>query len=318
MRNATKDKPRITGKTAKLQKLEEALGYQLPSGLYINEPGIEEWMARLTGGVIAKGIHSEPAKQETDEEIDVRLAKRFKAMNKLTRSCIAGEIKALVVSGEPGLGKSYDIEQALKEYDPRGRKYTIVKGFATGTGFYKQLWDHRHEGSILVMDDCDNIWRDEKALGLLKTATDTSDERIITYLSEGTLQSDKDKSVIPSTFPFDGTIIFITNLDLDAIATSNHPFAPHMAAIMSRGDYIDLTMRNRRDFLIRIRQVVKIGLLNDMEPKAAKEVIDYVEENYQALRELSLRMVKKIANHRRNDPKDWKETCAVTCYRANK
>lgn len=315
MRTAEKKaKPRQTGKAVKMSKLEMALGYQLPSGVYVPDWAIDEWMGQLNGKT--PGIHNEPPKEETDAEIDARLKTRFEAMDQLTQLCIGGDIRSLVVSGPPGLGKSYNIEQALKQYDPKGRKYTIIKGFATGTGFFKQLWDHRHDGSILVMDDSDSIWNDEKALGLLKSATDTTEERVIHYLSEGTLQSDKDKSIVPNRFTFDGTIIFITNQDLDAFASSNHRFAPHMEALMSRGQYVDLTMRNRRDYLVRIRQVYKQGLLNFMPAPDAAEVMKYIEENHKTLRELSIRIALKIAALKTKAPKNWKELAKVTCYRA--
>lgn len=312
-RQSAQKKARQTGKAIRLAKLEQLLGFALPEGSYIPEHAMDTWFQNLSGGKIGKPKAED--KEETDAEIDTRLRERFDAMHQLTELCIDGEVKSLIVSGPAGLGKSYDVEKALKKYDPTMTKFTIISGFSTGTGFFKQLWDHREEGSILIMDDCD-IWHDEKAVSLLKAATDTSAERIINYLSEGVLISDRDQSRIPNMFEFQGTLIFITNKDLDYMAEVDTRMGMHFEALMSRGQYVDLTLRNRRDYMVRIRQVVSEGLLDEYPESERKEVVKYVEKHRDSLRALDLRMVLKIAKLRHLKPKNWESLCKITCFRA--
>ncbi len=304
---------RLTTKSRLVSQLEEILGHKLPEGFYMSEPNMADWIAHLKAE--ARGdIVEEEVKEETDDEIRDRLKKLYSAFDELIGMTIAGDIRALIVSGDPGLGKSFNIERGLREYDPSGNRYSLIKGSSTAVALYKLLWDHRHEGSILVLDDCDKIFQDEVALNLLKVATDTSDIRIISYMSEGTLVSDKDQSRVPNSFEFEGTIVFISNLELDRIALSSSTFAPHIGALMSRGQYIDIHMRSRRDSMLRIEQVIEDGMLSDTTPAAKKEIIEYMREKRDAFRELSLRTALKISDlHKKS--KNWQNLSQYTNFR---
>jgi hypothetical protein len=95
-----------------------------------------------------------------------------------------------------------------------------------------------------------------------------------------------------------------------------HRLAPHMQALVSRSHYIDLTMKTKRDYMVRIRQVVADGMLIDQGLSVEQEsaVMDYIGEKQNVLRELSLRMVVKIGNLVKTG-KDWKKIANVTCCR---
>ena len=66
--------------------------------------------------------------EETDEEIDARIKERFSVLQDLTLCTLDGDSRALVVSGPPGLGKSYTIEQLLKNKDES--EYRVVLGLS--------------------------------------------------------------------------------------------------------------------------------------------------------------------------------------------
>jgi hypothetical protein len=89
-----------------------------------------------------------------------------------------------------------------------------------------------------------------------------------------------------------------------------------MQALVSRSHYIDLTMKTKRDYMVRIRQVVADGMLIDQGLSVEQEsaVMDYIGEKQNVLRELSLRMVVKIGNLVKTG-KDWKKIANVTCCR---
>jgi hypothetical protein len=71
-------------------------------------------------------------------------------------------------------------------------------------------------------------------------------------------------------------------------------------------------MKSRRDYLVRIRQVIKQGLLGDLAPEARADVITFIERNHESLRELSLRMAIKLG-HLRKQGGDWERVARITC-----
>ena len=104
---------------------------------------------------------------------------------------------------------------------------------------------------------------------------------------------------------------------MDAMIDRGHKLAPHLAALVSRSHYIDLTMKTKRDYLVRIKQVVKDGMLQTqgLTMTQEAEVIDFISENQDKLRELSLRIAVKIGALVKMDKGDWKRLAKVTCCR---
>ena len=251
---------------------------------------------------------------ETDQEIDLKLRDRFSVLADLADAAIAGGIRAMIVSGPAGLGKSFTVEQALASSDT---PHCIVKGFVRATGLYKKLWQYRHPGNVLVFDDADSIFFDDVSLNLLKAACDSTDTRRVSYLAESQME-DEDGGTIPRSFAFDGTVIFITNFDMDEAIDRGHRLEEHFKALISRAHYIDMAMKTRRDYIIRIKQVVGDGMLKVQGFSASEEadVMSFIDRNEATLRELSLRMVIKVAAIRRSNPAKFEKMARVTCCKS--
>ena len=251
---------------------------------------------------------------ETDQEIDLKLRDRFSVLADLADAAIAGGIRAMIVSGPAGLGKSFTVEQALASSDT---PHCIVKGFVRATGLYKKLWQYRHPGNVLVFDDADSIFFDDVSLNLLKAACDSTDTRRVSYLAESQME-DEDGGTIPKSFAFDGTVIFITNFDMDEAIDRGHRLEEHFKALISRAHYIDMAMKTRRDYIIRIKQVVGDGMLKVQGFSASEEadVMSFIDRNEATLRELSLRMVIKVAAIRRSNPAKFEKMARVTCCKS--
>lgn len=258
-----------------------------------------------------------PVVIETDEEIEAKLADRFEILDGMVEAAIAGDVRALIASGPAGLGKSYTVEKALEAWDPSAVNHRIVKGYIKAPGLYKLLYSHRAPGQVLVFDDADEVFLDDTAINLLKAACDSTDRRVISYITEGSLIDEESAERLPKSFTFEGTIIFITNYDFDAMIERGSKLAPHLQALVSRAHYIDLAMKTKRDYLIRIRQVVRMGLLKNigLDEAGQLDVIDFIEDNQDRLRELSLRMALKIGAIRRRNAPNWKKVARVTCAR---
>lgn len=256
-----------------------------------------------------------PMVQETDEEIDARIRERFDILQLLTESTINGSNRALIVSGPAGLGKSFTVEKTLEANygSPDNGDYTIVKGFIRATGLYRILHTYRNEGNVIVFDDADNILNDEISLNLLKAACDTTERRFLSWRAE-TNMKDENGDTLETNFEFNGSIIFISNINFDRSIENNSKLSPHLAAMISRANYVDLTMNTKRDHIIRIKQVVKSGMFDNVLTKAqTDDVLNYIFDNQDSMRELSLRMAIKVANIMKDNPGDWRRICNVTC-----
>lgn len=256
-----------------------------------------------------------PVVVETDEQIEAKLAERFEILETMTDAAITGDARAVIVSGPAGLGKSFTVEKSLNEWDPDAHNHRIVKGYIKAPGLFKMLYAHRARGQVLVFDDADEVFLDDTAINLLKAACDSTDRRVISYITEGSLIDEETAERLPKSFQFEGTVIFITNYDFDSMIERGSKLAPHLQALLSRAHYIDLAMKTKRDYLIRIRQVIRQGLLrnNGLSEEGQLDVIDFIEDNQDSLRELSLRMALKIAAIRRKGAANWKKVARVTC-----
>lgn len=249
--------------------------------------------------------------KETDNQIDSRIAERFDVLDVLTYACVAGDARALIVSGGPGLGKSYNVEKILARHDDTGATFSIVKGYTRPTGIVKLLYQHRHPGNIIVFDDADSVFNDDVSLNLLKAVCDTTERRVVSWLSEGKLIDDETAEIVPRSFVFEGSVIFITNLDFDYLIERGHKLAPHLEALVSRAHYLDLTLKTKRDYLVRIRQVVEQGLLSDLDVEEQADVLTFVEAYADRMRELSLRAALKLGSLRRTN-KNWEKIAMIT------
>ena len=249
--------------------------------------------------------------RETDEQIEARIAERFSILNVLAKAAIAGDVRSIIVSGSPGCGKSFSILKELDDYDSSGNAYTIIKGYAKSTGLVKTLYNYRHPGNIIVFDDIDNLFYDDVSLNLLKAVADTCDRRRVSYLSEYKLLDDETGELVPRHFDFEGTIIFLTNLDFQQMVDKGHKLAPHLDALMSRSLYLDLTLKTRRDKLVRIRQVVEQGLLSHLDIEQQADVLTFMDAYYESMRELSLREVIKLGQLRKTN-ENWEKISRIT------
>ena len=72
-----------------------------------------------------------------------------------------------------------------------------------------------------------------------------------------------------------------------------------------------------RDRMLRIRQIVRAGMLDkyNMPDDAKAELVDYIFENKHRLREISLRMVLKVADLWKMKPDGSQQLADQTCMR---
>ena len=260
--------------------------------------------------------------KETETEAMDRIAARFEVLDEMSRAAINGDIRAMIVSGPPGVGKSYGVETQMERasmFDKlAGKKvrFNIVKGAMTALGLYAQLYKYSDTKNVLIFDDCDSVFTDDLALNILKAALDSGKTRRICWNSDSRLLREEG---IPNTFNFNGSAIFITNLKFSNLKSKK--LQDHLEALQSRCHFLDLTIDGDRDKMLRIKQVHRDadgGLFKDYDftEEQSTMVIDFMWDNHTKLREVSLRMCLKIADLVKISPNNWQNLARTTCMKS--
>ena len=277
---------------------------------------LQSFYAVEDGAAVVK--KADPVVERTDEEISNDLVETFNILGEMTDAVASGIVRGLVVSGPAGIGKSHTVINTLVrsldllgKLNGMGQMYEVVSGTISAASLYEILWNYKDEGKVLVFDDCDAVLYDEDSLNILKAALDSKKTRRIHW---NTRSPYLEKNDIPNNFEFQGGIIFITNVKFDQVRS--HRISNHLEAIVSRCHYMDIGVDSKREKIIHIRNTVeRNNMMGDFgfTNVEKREVLEYIMSNQDKLRELSLRMVLKIAALRKSNAKSWKRIAELTC-----
>jgi len=233
----------------------------------------------------------------------------FDDMRKLLKLVITRKRNSIIISGLAGVGKSFTVEETLKESRlVKGRDFEIIKGKSTSYALYQSLFENRDK--LIVYDDCDSILKNKDAINMLKAALDTNKERVISWKSKSTFNPDPletieikkliQKGKLPDHFDFRGRIIFITNIYYKNIDD----------ALLSRSFVIDVTLQ-AKDVLLRIETILD-NIMRDV-PEATydikKQVLDYYKylvKNNQLKKPMSIRTFIAGVIIRLSGDENWK------------
>ena len=258
--------------------------------------------------------------KETETEAMDRIATRFAVLDEMSKACISGDIRAMIVTGPAGIGKSHGVNLQMEKASMFDRlaskkvRFEVVKGAMSGIGLFAKLYKFSDAKNVLVFDDCD-IWEDQDALNVLKGALDSGKTRRISWNKDSRILRDEG---IPNSFNFNGSIIFITNKSFDAKKAGK--MQPHLDALQSRCHFLDLTVDSERDKMLRIKQVHRDadgGLFSeyDFTQEQTDEIMSFIWDNHSKLREVSLRMCLKVADLDKISA-NWRELAKATCMKA--
>lgn len=248
---------------------------------------------------------------------------RFSFMDELIDMVIKKAAKSILITGMGGVGKTYAVIQRLKtanlvdcvtvapsisdldEIDvedsedemeskalaemnrPTG-DYVVVKGKATPKALYRLLYENRNR--MIVFDDCDSVLRDDNSVNLLKSALDTYEDRWISWRSEQAFG----ESDLPQSFKFNGTIIFISNLEQHAVDE----------AVRTRCFKVDVSMSNEQR-VERMKGVLE-NVLPDVDMEFKLDAIKLIEDNLHLCNDINFRTLMQIITIRENSA-DWKK-----------
>ena len=255
-------------------------------------------------------------REESDAEIIERIRERFDMLKDMTKAVKKGDVRAMIVSGPPGVGKSHGVEEVLDRYNTMqmlggGQQFEVIKGAMSPIGLYCKLFKMADKGKVVVFDDCDSIFQDELSLNILKAALDSKKKRTIHWNTDSFKLRNEG---VPDQFNFEASAIFITNLKFDKVKGK---LREHLSALESRCHYMDLTIDTDKDKILRIKQVVGDGMLNNykLSDEVKEDIMDFVDVNKNRLRELSLRTVLKISDLAIAFPTKWEAMAENTVMR---
>jgi ribonuclease HII len=224
---------------------------------------------------------------KTEAVSEFGINERFEFVEKMVSMVAKKTIASAIITGQGGLGKTHTVLKSLKAQNlldttdltqfeigakiPTARAFRLIKGFSTAKGLYRTLFEGN--GQVLVFDDCDSVLTDPTALNLLKGALDSYGDRWISWNAD---MRDED---LPRTFKFTGTIIFISNKDLERLDQ----------AVRSRAMCVDLSMTQAQKIERMEVLVADPEFLEEYSKGFKQDAIDFLRENMNSIKNLSLR-----------------------------
>lgn len=255
---------------------------------------------------------------ETEIETMERIRERFSIMADLVDAVSTGVVKSLIISGPPGVGKSWITFETLQSKNifntVSGEKdnFNVVSGgLISAIGLYQLLHDMKDEENVLVLDDVDSILYNPETLGMLKAALNSGGSRRISWNTESRIL---ESAGLPKSFNFKGGIIFITNMDINRESKSKI-LAPHMDALISRSHCLNLEIFSMRDRYLRIKDIVlNSDILRNFyfDGKEIDIIMNYLRTNFQRFRSFDLRTVTKVAEIMASRSDNWQRICDIT------
>lgn len=252
----------------------------------------------------------------TEAEVSQIIEERFEVLDGLLDTMIDSELRSILVSGAPGIGKTFNLETKLEEYErTRGQYWGTMGGSCSPFGLYETLYEYRHEGSILVMDDVE-VFDDDVKLNLLKKALDSNKRRVVSWKSASRAL---DNSGLPSEFEFKGKVAFLTNINIFDEIQRGTRRAPHLKALVSRSCVLDLGIHDVRTILLHVKSVTrKTNMLvaRGLTEEQQEDALNWLHNNQHRIAELSLRTPLHIAEYIKTNPSRWEIMCNHTLLRA--
>jgi len=219
-------------------------------------------------------------------------------------------INGLLVMGDAGTGKSHHVKQALRDAGVQQNVEYIKGGTITAPALYVKLYLNRHAHRILVLDDVDIINHPEKSklVPLILGAVEEGRDRLCSWntAKKNALMEEHD---VPFDFLFNGNIILITNYTMENIGAK---MAQWKQAFSSRFIPVNCIFNHEQKYMYTKYLVENEMMLTDncrvhtyyvdekkfngYPQSIVQETMDYIDDNYMYLSDITPRVAVKIAD----------------------
>lgn len=263
-----------------------------------------------------------------DAEIISQVTERFVGLELFAEDIAKGQMRSLIVSGAPGIGKTYSLLKKMEQLTENGGVvFHRTAGYVSTIEMYRLLFEYRHAGNVIMFDDTDNVFYDDNSLNILKAALDSIPQRVISYRTKSTVEVtedddlddwDVDEQGLPSEFEFNGTCIFVTNVDFYAYLNGPKTrVSPHVEALLNRTQYLDMCLHNSRAVALWIQHMVKGQKMlqspeHNLTEAQSDAVLSFIVNHYPQIHRPSLRTAVGIADLVRNHPDRWESLARMT------
>lgn len=248
---------------------------------------------------------------EIDELDDIQLDV-FELIREKVIQVAKGKANSLIITGQSGIGKTYDVTKALTDIGLKPDKdYVFNKGNISAAGLFEELFVNHDK--LIVFDDCDSVFAD---VNTLKSALDSYPEREVTrklkthfstvgmtmndilanYYGDPSMADDKgkvkkeNKGKLPKTFIFTGRVIFISNLKQKEIDSA-------LITRASASIDVDLTHQEVIERLRKVMESMKPEVPLNMRYEVL-HLVDFLTMNYKTRHPLSIRTVANAIDTR--------------------
>jgi hypothetical protein len=291
-----------------------------PSGSIANIPRVQS-LGDMVSSPSGKIIDINEPEPDENRKLD-ELIERFESLETIANGFVDSNTKGLIISGSPGISKSYTVTRALEsrynssalEVTLRAQAdadfvppYQIVRGGRiTPVRLFEALYQCRRKHQILVLDDCDSFLYEPVALNVLKGALDSNEPRIIEWRSTYTPDTDE------NPFRFEGGVVFITNVDLKLVMAKVNKFSAYIRPLVDRNFYVDVNIRSWRMKFLWIRHIC---LSKSFKSKTnstdddVEQALAFVQENAERLTDISVRTITRLIDIK-HQAENWRTIAA--------
>ncbi len=228
---------------------------------------------------------------------------------------IKGIKKGLLITGMSGMGKTHTVTQELKTHNKiKNDDYVLIKGKITPLGLYTTLYLNRNR--LIIFDDSDSVWDYDDSVNFLKHALDDCEDRVLNWTSskeiKNPLYNSKDdlcdeSPTIPTSFDFNGSIIFISNRYKHELDT----------AVLTRTLKVDLNL-SLDDTLTRIEELIPVlqpTIKNDIKIEALSFMKNISKSNNRERVDISIRSFNDVLDMKLHGGSNWERLALQQCLK---
>ena len=242
--------------------------------------------------------------------------------NKLSTTSIKEKYPHIYISSDPGLGKSHIVNEAMAKNKV---KHYCISGNISMFAFGVQLATINHldpKGvSIISVDDCEEILRNEANINIMKNVLDGA--KTFHYqkhlgglvgqldpVQQAAVERHQKPGVSGFVVPTDRMIfVFTANKALPDDHTPNKDNKTiHLKAIADRCRPHDIVLTAEEKWGWIADVVINTNAIDSFIPrKVVEEATLFMWENMDRLKKTSIRTIQKMCDDYVNDPKNYKK-----------
>ena len=191
---------------------------------------------------------------DENKKVDGFYIKVHRAIDKISQ----GFSQLAFIKGPPGIGKSFQIRKRFKH---NNENFVEITGEVTEAYLYRLIYENN--GKILWLKDVVKLLSGQKSINLLKSATETETDKILTKSNYS-----KDQDDLPNKFLCKCKFVFDYN------TLSNMPLREDFEALVSRGDFIELSMSEGE-----IQSIMRLLAKSSDEKRVTEFIISNFKSN---------------------------------------